>query len=413
MGSLSTILRHPDELYPLLKLKLAITKAQKQIPLEPHLAFCYSILHKVSKSFSLVIQQLGTELRNAVCVFYLILRALDTVEDDTSVPVEIKVPILIAFHRHIYDGDWHFSCGTKEYKLLMDQFHHVSAAFLKLEKGYQEAIEDITKRMGAGMAKFICKEVETIDDYDEYCHYAAGLVGLGLSKIFIASELEILTPDWKQISNSTGLFLQKTNIIKDYLEDINERPKSRMFWPREIWGKYVDKLEDFKNEEKATKAVQCLNEMVTNALNHVEDCLKSLASLRDPAIFQSCAIPQIVAIGTLTLCYNNVQVFRGVVRMRRGLIAKVIDRTKTMDDVYGAFYDFSCMLQTKVDNNDPNAMKTLNRLETIKKVCRENGVLHKRKSYVNDETQSKAIFVVMFVLLLAIVVVYLKANQRK
>jgi len=31
-----------------------------------------------------------------------------------------------------------------------------------------------------------------------------------------------------------------------------------------------------------------------------------------------------------------------------GLIAKVIDRTKTMDDVYGAFYDFSCMLQTKV-----------------------------------------------------------------
>jgi farnesyl-diphosphate farnesyltransferase len=394
-------------------LKLAITKAQKQIPLEPHLAFCYSILHKVSKSFSLVIQQLGTELRNAVCVFYLILRALDTVEDDTSVPVEIKVPILIAFHRHIYDGDWHFSCGTKEYKLLMDQFHHVSAAFLKLEKGYQEAIEDITKRMGAGMAKFICKEVETIDDYDEYCHYAAGLVGLGLSKIFIASELEILTPDWKQISNSTGLFLQKTNIIKDYLEDINERPKSRMFWPREIWGKYVDKLEDFKNEEKATKAVQCLNEMVTNALNHVEDCLKSLASLRDPAIFQSCAIPQIVAIGTLALCYNNVQVFRGVVRLRRGLIAKVIDRTKTMDDVYGAFYDFSCMLQTKVDNNDPNAMKTLNRLETIKKFCKENGGLHKRKSYVNDETQSKAIFVVMFVLLLAIVVVYLKANQCK
>ncbi|CAL9228005.1 unnamed protein product [Arabidopsis halleri] len=413
MGSLSTILRHPDELYPLLKLKLAITKAQKQIPLEPHLAFCYSMLHKVSKSFSLVIQQLGTELRNAVCVFYLILRALDTVEDDTSIPMETKVPILIAFHCHLYDGGWHFSCGTKDYKVLMDQFHHVSAAFLELEKGYQEAIEDITKRMGAGMAKFICKEVETIDDYDEYCHYAAGLVGLGLSKIFIASELEILTPDWKQISNSTGLFLQKTNIIKDYLEDINEIPKSRMFWPREIWGKYVDNLEDLKNEEKSTQAVQCLNEMVTNALTHVEDCLKSLASLRDPAIFQSCAIPQIVAIGTLTLCYNNVKVFRGVVRLRRGLIAKVIDRTKTMDDVYGAFYDFSCMLQTKVDKNDPNAMKTLNRLETIKKVCRENGVLHKRKSYVNDETQSKAIFVVMFVLILAIVVVYLKANQCK
>jgi hypothetical protein len=39
------------------------------------------------------------------------------------------------------------------------------------------------------------------------------------------------------------LILQKTNIIRDYLEDINEIPKSRMFWPRQIWSKYVIKLE--------------------------------------------------------------------------------------------------------------------------------------------------------------------------
>lgn len=31
-----------------------------------------------------------------------------------------------------------------------------------------------------------------------------------------------------------------------------------------------------------------------------------------------------------------------------GLTAKVIDRTKTMSDVYGAFYDFSRMLKSKV-----------------------------------------------------------------
>ena len=68
MGSLSTILIHPDEIYPLLKLKLAITKAQKQIPLDPHLTFCYSTLNKVFKTFSLIIQQLGTELRDAVLV---------------------------------------------------------------------------------------------------------------------------------------------------------------------------------------------------------------------------------------------------------------------------------------------------------------------------------------------------------
>jgi len=60
------MLRYPDDIYPLLKMKRAIEKAEKQIPPEPHWGFCYSMLHKVSRSFSLVIQQLNTELRNAV-----------------------------------------------------------------------------------------------------------------------------------------------------------------------------------------------------------------------------------------------------------------------------------------------------------------------------------------------------------
>ncbi|XP_057494755.1 squalene synthase 1-like [Actinidia eriantha] len=411
MGSLGAILRHPDDFYPLVKLKMAARQAAKQIPPEPQWGFCYTMLHKVSRSFALVIQQLGTDLRNAVCIFYLILRALDTVEDDTSIPTEVKVPILMEFHRHIYNRDWQFPCGTKEYKVLMDEFHHVSTAFMELGKGFQEAIEDITMRMGAGMAKFICKEVETIDDYDEYCHYVAGLVGLGLSKLFHASGSEDLAPD--SLSNSMGLFLQKTNIIRDYLEDINEIPKSRMFWPRQLWSKYVNKLEDLKYDDHSVKAVQCLNDMVTNALNHVEDCLKYMSALRDSAIFRFCAIPQIMAIGTLALCYNNIEVFRGVVKMRRGLTAKVIDRTKTMSDVYGAFFDFSCMLNSKVDKNDPNATKTLSRIEAIQKTCRESGSLSKRTSYIiKSEPSYNSGLIFVFFTILAIVFAYLSASRN-
>ncbi|KAL2537700.1 Squalene synthase [Forsythia ovata] len=410
MGSVRAILRHPDDLYPLIKLKMAMRHAEKQIPPEPHWAFCYTLLHKVSRSFALVIQQLDTDLRDAVCIFYLVLRALDTVEDDTSIPTEVKVPILMAFHRHVYDREWHFSCGTKEYKVLMDQFHHVSTAFLELGRSYQEAIEDITMRMGAGMAKFICKEVETVDDYDEYCHYVAGLVGLGLSKLFHASGKEDLASD--TLSNSMGLFLQKTNIIRDYLEDINEIPKSRMFWPRQIWSKYVNKLEELKHEENSIKAVQCLNDMVTNALTHADDCLKYMSALQDPAIFRFCAIPQIVEFGTLAMCYNNIQVFRRAVKMRRGLTAKVIDRTKTMPDVYRAFYDFACMLKSKVDYNDPNARKTKDVLESILKTCRDSGTLNERKSYINksEPTCNPMLIVVVFIIL-ATLLAYLSTAQ--
>ncbi|XP_058068107.1 squalene synthase 2-like isoform X2 [Magnolia sinica] len=401
MGSLGAILKHPEDFYPLVKLKIAAIQAEKQIPDDPHWAFCYIMLHRVSRSFALAIQQLRPQLRNAVCIFYLVLRGLDTVEDDTSIASDIKVPVLLSFHRCIYNRDWHFSCGTKDYKVLMDKFHYVSTAFLELRRSYQEAIEDITKRMGAGMAKFICKEVETVDDYEEYCHYAAGLVGLGLSKLFHASGLEDMAPD--SLSNSMGLFLQKTNIIRDYLEDINEIPESRMFWPRQIWSKYANKLEDLKYEEYSVKAVQCLNEMVTNALAHVEDCLEYISSLQDPSIFRFCAIPQIMAIGTLALCYNNLEVFRGVVKMRRGLTAKVVVQTRTMSDVYGAFFDFSCMLKAKVDKNDPNATQTLNLVEAIQKACRDSGMLNTRRPYVDaSKLMYKTALIIMFFMLLSI-----------
>lgn len=31
-------------------------------------------------------------------------------EDDMSIPIDIKLPILKEFHKHIYDPSWKFSC---------------------------------------------------------------------------------------------------------------------------------------------------------------------------------------------------------------------------------------------------------------------------------------------------------------
>jgi farnesyl-diphosphate farnesyltransferase len=89
-----------------------------------------------------------------------------------------------------------------------------------------------------------------------YCHYVAGLVGIGLSQLFAGSGLEDASiAENEDLSNHMGLFLQKTNIIRDFLEDhedYNEDTgKRRVFWPRQIWGKYTDNLENFtfgKNE---------------------------------------------------------------------------------------------------------------------------------------------------------------------
>ena len=52
-------------------------KSQKE-----DISFCYEILDKVSRSFSHIIKNLPKELSLEISVFYLVCRALDTVEDD-------------------------------------------------------------------------------------------------------------------------------------------------------------------------------------------------------------------------------------------------------------------------------------------------------------------------------------------
>ncbi|KAL5703157.1 squalene synthase [Ranunculus cassubicifolius] len=242
--------------------------------------------------------------------------------------------------------------------LILMSFHQGSLwGFQHYGFFYQEAIEEITKRMGAGMAKFILKEIENI------CSPLANSLG----------EFGVLCWNW----------CRELEVTKDVKKEM-----VLYEWARLIW------------RENSEKAVQCLNDMVTNALLLAEDCLKYMSALRDPSIFRFCAIPQIMAIGTLALCYNNVAVFRGVVKMRRGLIAKVMDSTKSMSDVYGAFFDFACILKSKVEKKDPNAEKTLSRIEAIQKTCMDSGLSNQRFTTKAGKNVFATLLILGFMLLL-------------
>jgi len=48
--------------------------------------------------------------------------------------------------------------------------------------------------------------MDSLADYNEYCHFTAGLMGLGLSRLFYTAGIEQFTPDY--LSNAMGLFLQ-------------------------------------------------------------------------------------------------------------------------------------------------------------------------------------------------------------
>jgi len=326
------------------------------------------MLDKTSRSFAAVINALDTNFRDCVCVFYLTLRALASVEDDPAYPKEKKIPMLQNFYKHLKEESWALeNCGEKPHeKELLTNFPILLRFYHSLSLPYQQTISQITLEMGTGMSSFIGRKIHSLSDYNLYCHYVAGLVGVGLSRLFADSGLEdhsFFSAD-RILSNSMGLLLQKTNIIRDYLEDVND---GREFWPKEIVEKYVKELKMFKEEEKKKLALECLNELITNALEHVNDNLEYMAKLKDPPIFNFCAIPQIMAIATLEACYNNYEVFKGVVKIRREVTEDILSNINGMESVYKWFKMFAIEIKDKVEDSDPHASKTKQICDSIQK----------------------------------------------
>ncbi|XP_042201798.1 squalene synthase isoform X2 [Callorhinchus milii] len=268
---------------------------------------CYVYLNQTSRSFAAVIQALDGELRQAVCIFYLVLRALDTVEDDMTIPLDVKVLLLQNFHTFLYQPDWRYCESQEKDRQVLEDFPSISKEFRNLAMVYQDVIANICHKMGVGMAQFLEKKVNSLKDWDTYCHYVAGLVGIGLSRLFSASELEdqVVGQD-TALANSMGLFLQKTNIIRDYLEDQRE---GREFWPREV-----------------------------------------------------------MAIATLAACYNNPHVFRGVVKIRKGQAVTLMMGATNIDAVKRIMFQYSRAIGQKVPSTDVSAARTqqiLSRIQTL------------------------------------------------
>lgn len=335
---------------------------------------------------------------------------------------------------------------------LLEKFHMVGDVFRGLHPKYRAVITDITHRMAEGMIQFAEKPVDSYADYNLYCHYVAGLVGIGLSQMFAAGgedpwftsapvigpntdadhhakstsksaaaakKSTRTTPGGKRrkstdhgddhddghgddhgskggavfgvldsppggLANAMGLFLQKTNIIRDYLED---QVDQRTFWPREIWGRYAPTLASLRpghssaadpsaptssstssststsSSSKSSSSgnggwvsttssldvsVACLDAMITDALSLAPFCLEYLSRLEDPLNFNFCVIPQIMAAASLAELYDNPKVFSGVVKIRRGLTARMMVGTKSMAQCRAWFRTYALDIQRKM-----------------------------------------------------------------
>ena len=331
------------------------------------ISFCYEILNTVSRSFSQIIKSLPKELSLEILVFYLGCRALDTVEDDIHAfggDIKKRAKYLKTFYKHftpLYD------VGEDLYSPLLEKYDRVGNVFDILKPESQKIIKKTIQKMGKGMSKYLHYTIETTKQYNEYCYYVAGLVGEGLTELFSINNYE--TDDFKNIilksknifanhghgglDKSMGLFLQKTNITRDYREDIDE---NKQWWPKDIWSKYKPNFKDFDNDIESRN---CINELVADAMELIPDIFSYHEHIKDKNIFEFCAIPQIMAIATLDKCYDNPDIFTGVVKIRKGLTLKIMQSSKTMEDMYYWFHKFVTNIKNKIRDDDPNKGKML------------------------------------------------------
>lgn len=270
----------------------------------------------------------------------------------------VKQSLLRTFHEKILTPGWTFTgSGPREKdRELLIHFDVVVPELLSLPPHYLNAITDACKQMGIGMADYAAKAhetgklgLETIEDLDLYCHYVAGIVGEGCSRIFSASGKEReLIGEQLVLSNDMGLLLQKTNVLRDFREDVDQ---GRLFWPREIWGTLPTTASDEKkaavsrawsagfsepaemyDPKNRQRALWALSAFTLNALHHAVPVLDYLSSLRNQTVFNFSSIPQTMAMATLSLCFMNPTVFERNVKIRKGEAADVCQAT-TIDKI--------------------------------------------------------------------------------
>ncbi|THG97942.1 hypothetical protein EW145_g7510, partial [Phellinidium pouzarii] len=331
----------------------------------PSMKRCWHFLDMTSRSFSSVIKELDGDLARVICLFYLVLRGLDTIEDDMTIADDVKQPLLRSFHEKVLTPHWTFTgSGPREKdRQLLVEFDCVVTELSALPSGYRDVIVDICAQMAVGMADYAHKAhvagklgLDSVSDYDLYCHYVAGLVGEGLSRLFSASGKEApWLSEQAMLSNGMGMLLQKTNILRDFREDVDD---GRLFWPREIWGAYGFTVpEEMARPENVQRALWALSAMTLDALRHAIDSLDYLALLKNQTVFNFSAIPQTMAMATLALCFMNPLVFQRNVKIRKAQAARLIMRSTNPRDVAYLFRDYARIIHDKCVPADPNYLR--------------------------------------------------------
>lgn len=219
------------------------------------------VLKETSRTFYIPITFLKKDLKTAVANAYLIMRALDEIEDNESeqVTIDIKHAILMEVSELLkaeeFDNERYLAL-LEPYKQFMPEVTLRMKDWIDLvPTGAKKIVNDAASEMAFGMAKWAKAnwQVHTREDLDEYTYYVAGLVGVMLSDLW---EWDSGVKTDRELAIGYGRGLQAVNILRNREEDMETRGVSFVpdGWTQKELFEYTE-----ENLEKAYKYMEDIN----------------------------------------------------------------------------------------------------------------------------------------------------------
>jgi farnesyl-diphosphate farnesyltransferase len=335
--------------------------------------YCRDALPRVSRTFALAIRVLPPGLRRSVRLAYLLCRVADTVEDDTSLDARSRIEALEALAggiRALEGGRGAGVPGDLERRLrtlaaeslwrgvsaemeasweLAGNVTRVLSGYLRLPPLERRVIADCVEEMALGMAGFVRMETGRVDpratsgggfpplvgwlrDEEDLVRYAdcvAGTVGRLLERLF-RHHLGI-EEGWRRRALERTAFpfslgLQFTNIVQDVVAD---RQRGWCYVPESVLARHGLTPRDFLEPENRGPAVEATNEIIRQALVHLEGALEFtlLIPRTAPRIRLFCLWPLFLALGTLARAWANPVLLERKIKVTRREVRRIMRAT--------------------------------------------------------------------------------------
>lgn len=216
------------------------------------------ILKETSRTFYIPITFLKKDLKKAVANAYLIMRALDEIEDNIHPEVtnDLKYFLLSEISglllEETFDNDRYLKLLEPVKPLMPEVTMRMNDWIGLLPDGARHIVCNAASEMAYGMAKWAKAnwKVRTKEDLDDYTYYVAGLVGIMLSDLW---EWDSNVKTDHELAIGFGRGLQAVNILRNQHEDFETRGVSFIpdGWTQEDLFEYTE-----ENLQKAYRYIE-------------------------------------------------------------------------------------------------------------------------------------------------------------